>query len=111
MKKNKRGKEERKNDDNNKHMDKGKEEGDTKTMTTKIKKRRKRRRRRRRTQHQFDFHETRLKIAFLQLTSGAHITVSKYGCSWNDRRQPVFAVTSLFTRFNFVARLSRYLRY
>ena len=53
---------------------------------------------------------TRLKIAVLQLTSGLHVAVSQHGCSWNDRRQPVFAVTPLFTRFYFIARLSRHLR-
>ena len=53
---------------------------------------------------------TRLKIAVLQLTSGLHVAVSQHGCSWNDRRQPVFAVKPLFTRFHFVARLSRHFR-
>ena len=58
------------------------------------------------------FHvETRLKITFLQLTSGFHVTISKDGCSWNDSRQPVFAVTPLFTRFYFNARLGRHFRH
>ena len=60
----------------------------------------------------FFFHdEARLKITFLQLTSGLHVTISKDWCSWNDRRQPVFAVTPLFTRFYFIARLGRHFRH
>ena len=110
----KKREEEKKNDDNKEHIDKGKEEEEeeeeeeeTKTMTTKINKEEKEDE----GEEKLNTNLTRLKISFLQLTSGAHITVCKYGCSWNDRRQPVFTVTSLFTRFNFVARLSRYLRY
>ena len=110
----KKREEEKRNHDNKEHIDKGKEEEEeqTKAMTTKINKEEKEDE----VEEELNtnltsMHETRLKIAFLQLTSGAHITVSKYGCSWNDRRQPIFAVTSLFTRFNFVARLSRYLIY
>ena len=99
------------NYDNNEHIDKSKqeeEEEETKTMTTKINKEEKEDE----VEEELNTNLTSMRhIAFLQLTSGAHVTVSKYGFSWNDRRQPVFAVTSLFTRFNFVARLSRYLRY
>ena len=71
-----------------------------------------RRTRTRRTPGRIFFHdETRLKITFLQLTFGLHVTISKYECSWNDTRQPVFAVTPLFTRFYFNARLGRHFRY
>ena len=55
--------------------------------------------------------QTRPNIAFLELTSGVHVTVSKYRCSWNDRREPVFAVTPLFSHVNFIARLGRHFRY
>ena len=105
----KKREEEKRNHDNKEHIDKGKEEEEeeTKTMTTKINKEEKEDE----VEEKLNTNLTRLKISFLQLTSGAHITVSKYGCSWNDRRQPVFAVTPFFSRFNFVARLSRYLRY
>ena len=50
-------------------------------------------------------------IFFLELTSGGHVTVSKYGCSWNDRRQPIFAVTPLFSRVYFTARFGRQFKY
>ena len=50
-------------------------------------------------------------IFFLELTSGGHDTVSKYGCSWNDRRQPIFAVTPLFSRVYFTARFGRHFKY
>ena len=60
---------------------------------------------------QFFHDETPPNIAFLELTSGVHITVSKYRCSWNDRRQPVFVVTPLFSCVYFIARLGRHFRY